>query len=426
MSILKEARARLDAKREEMRAVSRQLERDSAEKNGKLTAESVEKLTGIGAEADKLTGTAKAVRVAEWIREKTEEIDALAVEVDSLQAAEKDLSDFTAAEKTVKRPAMPSGQKPAKSLGQLVTEHPEYKRIAAGGARTTVFEIPDIQILGGQKTLFQTTAGWAPETTRTGMVVDDVTRPIQLIDIMPSAPTSQAAVVYMEETTRTHSAAEIAEEGAYPEDAYALTERTSTVRKIGTSIPVTDEQLADVPFAEAYLNQRMPFGVRQRLDSQLINGDGIAPNLEGFVNVTGVQTRAFATNDLDTIYNALDDVRVTGPAMPTHVVMHSTDWAAIRLLQTADGVYIYGSPADAGPERVWGLPLVKNEALTATNALVGSFEMSWTYLAERAGIVVEVGYVNDDFTDGRRTIRAQGRWALVVGRPAAFCYVTGL
>ena len=122
--------------------------------------------------------------------------------------------------------------------------------------------------------------GWAPENIRTGRVVLDATRPIQAIDIFPPGQTDQHSVVYMEETTFTPAAAERAESAAYAEATFELTERTSRVRSIGASVPVTDEQLADVPAVRSYLNQRLTFGVRQRLDGQILVGNGTAPNHE--------------------------------------------------------------------------------------------------------------------------------------------------
>jgi HK97 family phage major capsid protein len=85
----------------------------------------------------------------------------------------------------------------------------------------------------------------------------------------------------MEETTFTNSAAETAEGGTYPESALALTERSTPVQKITTFIPVTDEQLEDVPQIQGYLNNRLPFMVRQRLDLQILTGNGTTPNLRG-------------------------------------------------------------------------------------------------------------------------------------------------
>jgi hypothetical protein len=96
------------------------------------------------------------------------------------------------------------------------------------------------------KATFLTSSGWTPESTRTGLVVEKATRPLQVIDIIPALKTDMAAVKYMEETTRTHAGAERAENASYAESSFVLTERSETVRSIGESVPVTDEQLEDV------------------------------------------------------------------------------------------------------------------------------------------------------------------------------------
>src|SRR5690606_15436895 len=111
----------------------------------------------------------------------------------------------------------------------------------------------------GSKTLMTTAAGWAPESVRAPGFVEAVTRPIQLLDIIPVFPISQEQYVYMEETTRTHSAAEKAEGAAFAESAFAFTERSSPVRKITDSLPVTDEQLEDVALIQGYINGRLNF-----------------------------------------------------------------------------------------------------------------------------------------------------------------------
>jgi hypothetical protein len=67
--------------------------------------------------------------------------------------------------------------------------------------------------------------------------------------------------------------------------------------------------------------------------------------------------------------------------------------------------------------------VVVTDAIAAGTSLVGSFVLEWIRLAERKGVEVEMGYVGTQFTEGERTLRAQGRWALVVTRPAAFCTV---
>ena len=277
------------------------------------------------------------------------------------------------------------------------------------------------------KTLFETTAGWDPETVRLPRVIEDAqaVRP-RIIDLIPFAQTGLGTVTWMEETTATLAAAEKAEGAAYAESQFVLTEQSSAVQKITDSVPVTDEQLEDVSMVQSYLDGRLRFGVRKRLSLQLLVGNGATPNLRGILNVVGIQVQVKGgDNEPDAIYKAITLVRVTGDADPNAVVLHPNDWQTIRLLQTADGIYIWGSPSEAGPERIWGLQIVQTAEETENTGLVGDFA-NFSMVFERKGIDVQVGFVNDDFTKGRKTLRADMRAAFVVFRPAAFCTVTGI
>jgi HK97 family phage major capsid protein len=316
--------------------------------------------------------------------------------------------------------APPAGQQQAKSVGRLFTESQAYKgRTGSTGPEAHL----DVEL----KTLMTTSAGWAPETIRTGRVVDAATRPIQVIDLVPPGATDQAAVVYMVESTFTNSAAEASEGGTYAESAEAFTVTTNTVRKIATFLPVTDEQLDDVPMVESYLNQRLPFMLRQRLDGQILTGNGTPPNLTGFLNVAGISTQAKGADPSpDAVYKAMVKVQVTGRANPDGIVYHPTNWQDIRLLRTADGIYIWGNPSDAGPSRMWGLMVAQSDAITLGTALVGDFG-TYTQLVTRRGIEVQVSNSHSTFfIEGKQALRADMRVALVVYRPAALCTVTGL
>jgi len=277
------------------------------------------------------------------------------------------------------------------------------------------------------KTLMQTSAGWAPESTRSGLVVLDAQRPIQVTDLLPSVPTSQAAYKYMEETTFTNNAAERAEGAAYAEAALQLTERTAIIESIGVFLPVTDEQLEDEEGAAAYVNQRLPFMVRQRMDGQIVVGDGSTPNIFGVNNVSGIQTQAKGADPVpDAVYKGMTKVKVAGRAMPNAAIFHPTDWQGVRLLRTTDGVYIWGSPSEAVPARIWGLAVAESDAQTENTAVVGDFA-NFSLLVERRGMEVKISDSHDDyFVKGKQAIRAGVRVATVWTRPAAFCTVTGI
>ena len=311
-----------------------------------------------------------------------------------------------------------------RSLGEKLTQDPIYSEWLKGRRDGRIV------IDGGLKEVkadFTTSAGWAPDVSRTGIVVDAPSRPIQLLDIIPSAQTGQSSVAYMEETTRTHASAETAEGGLKPESSFELTEKTSPVTEIADSIPVTDVQLEDVSMVASFLEGRLRFGIRQRLDGQVINGNGMSPNLTGILNVTGIQTQAKGTDPTpDAVFKAGTKLRVTGRVQPTHVVFHPNDWQQIRLLRDSNGNYIWGSPSEQGPERIWGWPVVQSDAITEGTALLGSFETSWISMFERRGIVIERGFVGDDFRRNKQTLRASMRTAFVVFRPSAMATVTGI
>lgn len=402
---LKELREKLQAKRNQLHEIFEQAGKDMDMSKVKCidgdSQAKVESIRALNTEINAIQDQIKTLEDAKALEDK---------------AVEEDRKNKGATGPTGDAKKQPGdGQDSVKSIGEQFVDSPAYK---TKGASATL----DV----GLKTLMTTAAGWAPESIRIGRVIEDAQRPIQVVDVVPHGTTGQAAVVYMEETTFTSNAAEAAEGGAYGEAALALTEQTSTVRKIGVFLPVTDEQLEDVPQVTGYLNNRLPFMLRQRLDGQILTGDGSAPNLDGILNVSGIQTQAKASDPVpDAIYKAMTLIMVTGQANPNIIILHPNDWQTVRLLRTSEGIYIWGSPSEAGPARMWGLPVVAAQALTENTGLVGDF--TFMELTERRGIEVKISDSHSDyFTKGKQAIRADVRVALPVYRPAAFCTVTGI
>lgn len=277
------------------------------------------------------------------------------------------------------------------------------------------------------KTLFQRTAGWDPEEVRNRDLVYSAQRPIEVTDLLPSRPTNQDAIKYMEETTLTNNAAEAAEGATYGEAAFALTERTVVVEKIAVWLPVTDEQLEDVAGAEAYINNRLPFLIQQRLDYQILRGTGVTPLLLGVLSATGLQTQAKGADVTpDTIYKAATKVRVTGRATPGAVVLHPNDWQEIKLLRTSDGVYIWGNPGQSAPNTIWGYPVVESSSLAEGTGVIGDWR-NYAELAIKRGITMKMTDSHSDyFINGKQAIRADMRCAVAWYRGAAFCQITGI
>jgi HK97 family phage major capsid protein len=333
--------------------------------------------------------------------------------------------------------AAPAGPVFGKSLGERFVESKAFEAShgLARGAAGPAFKI-DLEKEYGKavaargvaelKTLFDTASSFAIQNIRLPAPITPGSQMPTVASLMPEGRTSQAAIAYMEETTTTKSAAETAESGSKPEAALAFTERTSPVRKIAVSLPITDESLEDIPFIESYIDSRLSLFVRQREDAELLAGDGTAPNIRGFLNVSGINTQARGTDaSQDAIFKAGTLVQTTSFLFPTGVVLHPTNWQTIRLMTTSTGIYLFGPPSQPGDSSLWGWDVIRTTAMTLNEGLVGAFETG-AEVFRRTDLSLQIGWVNDQFLKNQRTILVEERLALVVFRPKAFCSVTSL
>ena len=321
-----------------------------------------------------------------------------------------------------------------KSLGEMFTDSSAYKahkglHDAQGEYRYVVGENLDMRAL---KTLMTTSAGFAPANDRTAKLVDFALRRPVVADVIPTDATTLSSIKYMEETTwgtastNANPALAVAEGTGKPSAELVWTEQTSPVEKIAVYIPVTTEQLDDVPGMQGIINNRLSMMLQLKEEDLLLNGTGTPPQITGFLVKSGVQTQAAAGDtNIDTIYKAMAKVRTVGFAEPTAVIINQTNWTPVRLAKTLDGLYIWGHPSDPGPERIFGKNVIVTNAMTAGTALTGDFQL-YSHISRRQGITIIVGTIGNDLIENKKTIVAEMRESLEIYRAAAFCKATGL
>lgn len=322
-----------------------------------------------------------------------------------------------------------------KSLGEMFTDAREYKAqkgLHDSGNFEYRVKLGENLNAVEMKTLMTTSAGFAPDSPRTSKLVPFALRRPTVGDLIPTDPTTLSTIKYMEETTwgtastNANPAEAVAEGDEKPEAELEWTEQSAEVEKIAVWIPVTTEQLEDVPGIQGIINNRLSMMLQLKEEDYLLTGTGVSPQIEGFLVKTGVLTQAAAGDtNIDAIYKGFTKVRVSGFAEPTAVVVHPNNWTPVRLAKTLDGLYIWGHPSDPGPERIFGKSVVVTQAITANTALTGDFQL-YSHISRKKGITIIVGTIGNQLIENKKTIVAEMRESLEIYRASAFCKITGL
>jgi HK97 family phage major capsid protein len=103
-------------------------------------------------------------------------------------------------------------------------------------------------------------------------------------------------VRYAVEGTATSAAAGVAEGGTKPESTLGLSTADEPVKKIGTSITVSDELMEDAAAAQGFVGGRLSLFVRIEEERQLLRGAG-TNELVGITGRSGVNTYARGSDD---------------------------------------------------------------------------------------------------------------------------------
>lgn len=279
-----------------------------SQEDGKYTAEAKEKIKGFN---DELSGLVDDLKVEE---SRLQNEKALEVENQPVNSIPN---------------AMPE-QKGPQSIGEQFANSDAYKAYTDKGVK-------GVDSHAEFKTTLNTT-GYPPESLRAPGILETALRnPDSIIGLFDQIQTSQNAYVYLEETTFTNNAGSIAEAGdisSANEGALAFTERTESIRKMATFLPVTDELLSDVSGIQGYVNSRLSTMMKLNMDNQLVNGDGSAPNLTGVLNKSGINTFDYSSYSgelakLGQIYQAITEIRKDAFVEPDSIVMHPSDWYEI-------------------------------------------------------------------------------------------------
>ena len=335
------------------------------------------------------------------------EFKSLVKEVESLQEAVN----------VSKMSELPKGEMKSLTPAGVFTNSPEYKNAIAKWEKGINTQIDGVSV--DVKTLL-TNTGMATTSVRSNFVEYTPTQAPTIVDLFATITINQPSYLFLSESTFTNAAAAVLEGGAKPEAALAFEEKSVIARKIAVHIPVTTEALSDVANAESIINNRLLTMFRLKVEDQLINGNGIAPQMSGLLNLSGIQTHTLGADTvIDAVKKMITKVETVAFANPNVVVMHPSLWETIVLNKDAEDRYYFGGPVNVDTRTIWGLPVVTTTLIASDKVMV--MDTTHFALVMRQDATFATGVINDDFTKNIQRILIEGRMNLAAHRPSALC-----
>jgi len=303
---------------------------------------------------------------------------------------------------------------PELTAGAEFVKSEQFKQLVAGQTQRARFEVKNT-VLSGSTTVF-------PQQ-QPGIIRGDFL-PVTIRELLRAIPVTSNMVNSLRELAFTNNAAEVSQGAAKPESDQTFEQYNVPITTVAHWIKISNQLLADAPAVVAYIDTRARDGLAQRIDAQLLNGNGTSPNLSGLTDSGNFTAYTATSGDLlvDAINRAKYALWATGN-MPDTVIVNPATWGAMERTREGSGTgqYLYGLPGTMAGNNPFGLRIVLSNNMAADKFLVGAIANS-AVLYTRQGATVEMGYVNADFTNNLVTIRVEERLGLGVERPSGLLY----
>lgn len=359
----------------------------------------------------------EVVELGKASKKSTEELKALTEQHAEVVAELKKMGDaMTALEQQTVAQA---GEEKADGLGTQFINSDAFKNFQSGqnNKAAVTFE---------NNTITEGTGNTVTRHEQLPGVVPGAFRQLSVMPTVAQGSTSSNVIYYSRELLWTSAAAETAEAAAKPESTLTFEEVTENVRTIPHFIKVSKQALEDSTFLASYIDRRMAHGVRQRIESQIINGDGTGVNLSGWLAAgNSTATSPLLTTDIYGLANKMKYEIIAADYMPDYFYINPSDWSTAETIRrgTGDAAFVAASGAVSYVNNgltplLWGLPVIASNAVPAGTLICKSVDADMYF--RRNDVRVEMFEQDEDNVQTNLlTVRAEARGAEAVMVPAA-------
>ena len=347
-------------------------------------------------------------------------------DIPNIDEAIKDLvskETFTKLEDTLKEQGLEmtklkenGGKKVVKTLSDELKENKEDLSSIAKGltSKEVVIKADTLRanVVGNQNALDINTIG---QLAHAKLTAYDIFNKIPVSD---SNTNGSIRYYDWDAATIVRSANMIAEGDAFPESTAKWVTKTLPIEKIGDTLPVSEEFFEDSAMFAAELGMFLDTNVKIKRNGQIINGDGITPNLKGIVTTVPVYTPVASGISDASIYDLFvktsEQITSVGGSKydPYFGLMNIVDINKMKLKKDANENYVIPPFVSKDGSVVSGMVVLEENSIVANTMVIGDSRYARIY--ERVGITMSRGMVNAQFSEDMETLKVRTRLAFLI------------
>lgn len=241
--------------------------------------------------------------------------------------------------------------------------------------------------------------------------------PLMIVDLINWAPIATDIVTLLRETSWGLMADIVPEGTTKPESSLTFGPMTLNIGVIAHWIQVSNQVLADMPMLASYIESRLAYGIRYKLEYFVINGDTPVGNQpKNFSGLMESDNHLTVTADpSDTSLDILNKAKYKAAEsfiQPECYVLNPQDWGVIERLKGEDGHYLIGVPTGTGIQAyLWGLPVRFSPVQEIGKYWCGNLSIGFDgYIREDVDTQVSLED-GDNFRKNLATVRSEMRAA---------------
>lgn len=218
--------------------------------------------------------------------------------------------------------------------------------------------------------------------------------------------------------TTVRAADMIAEGAAFPESTAKWATYSIDLKKVGDTLPVTEEFFEDEAMFAAELNQFLVTNVDIKVDDQLANGDGTGQNLTGLVNSVDAYVPVASGITDASIYDLVPKVKESittnggSKYMPNVMFMNIADINKYKLKKDANNNYVMPPFVSKDGSVIDGILVIESNIIAANSAVLGDNKFARIY--EKPGVTLSQGTVDSQFTEDMTTLKIRRRLLFLI------------